>query len=156
LPNLKQEMVRMGALPEAGAVYDKFEKALGGAKVEQRNDAVVIGIVSEENAAERKAMLKSTLGPALRHVLGGMPPPLAAAPAGSENRKPPARRPAAPRDGLESLPPAASYDLQGKGLQSWRVHLLPFLGEDKLYKEFRLNEPWDSDHNKKLLSRMPA
>jgi hypothetical protein len=33
---------------------------------------------------------------------------------------------------------------------------LPYLGEEELYKEFHLNEPWDSEHNKKLLDRMPA
>lgn len=40
-------------------------------------------------------------------------------------------------------------------LLSWRVAILPYL-DDKLYKEFRLDEPWDSPHNKKLLDRMPA
>ena len=39
---------------------------------------------------------------------------------------------------------------------SWRVHLLPFLEEDNLYKEFKLDEGWDSDANKKLIGRMPA
>jgi hypothetical protein len=40
-------------------------------------------------------------------------------------------------------------------LLSWRVALLPYLGEEKLYKEFHGMEPWDSAHNKKLLARMP-
>jgi hypothetical protein len=39
---------------------------------------------------------------------------------------------------------------------SWRVYLLPYLGQEKLYKEFHLDEPWDSEHNKKLIVRMPA
>jgi len=39
---------------------------------------------------------------------------------------------------------------------SWRVHLLPFLGQDALYKQFDLNEPWDGPHNKPLHYRMPA
>jgi hypothetical protein len=55
-----------------------------------------------------------------------------------------------------SFPAHCSFDKEGKPLLSWRVHLLPFLGEDKLYKEFKLDEPWDSNHNKALLSRMPA
>ncbi len=38
---------------------------------------------------------------------------------------------------------------------SWRVHLLPFLGHNALYKQFRLEEPWDSPHNQQLLSSMP-
>lgn len=44
----------------------------------------------------------------------------------------------------------------GKPLLSWRVHLLPYLEEQKLYQEFRLDEPWDSEHNSKLISKMPA
>lgn len=55
-----------------------------------------------------------------------------------------------------TYPAHASYDKSGKPLLSWRVHLLPFLGEEKLYKEFKLDEPWDSPHNKPLLPRMPA
>jgi hypothetical protein len=53
------------------------------------------------------------------------------------------------------LPAVANFDKQGKPLLSWRVHVLPFLGEEKLYKEFHLDESWDSPHNKKLLARMP-
>jgi hypothetical protein len=71
LPNLKQEMARMGAPPEARAMYEKAEKVLGGVKVEQMNEAVVIRMVSEENAAERKAMLKSTLGRRCGRSSGG-------------------------------------------------------------------------------------
>lgn len=54
------------------------------------------------------------------------------------------------------LPPAVVFDQHGNPLYSWRVLLLPFLGEEELYKQFKLNEPWDSDHNIKLLSKMPA
>ncbi|MBI3411099.1 MAG: DUF1559 domain-containing protein [Planctomycetes bacterium] len=43
-----------------------------------------------------------------------------------------------------------------KPLLSWRVAVLPFIEEDKLYREFKLNEAWDSPHNIKLLGRMPA
>ncbi len=39
---------------------------------------------------------------------------------------------------------------------SWRVHLLPYMEELALYNEFRMDEPWDSPHNIKLLDRMPA
>ncbi|MBW3597162.1 MAG: DUF1559 domain-containing protein [Planctomycetes bacterium] len=41
-------------------------------------------------------------------------------------------------------------------LLSWRVELLPALGYESLYKEFRRSEPWDSPHNKKLIPRIPA
>ncbi len=48
------------------------------------------------------------------------------------------------------LPPAAICDKNGKPLLSWRVAILPFIEQDNLYKQFKLDEPWDSDHNKKL------
>lgn len=38
---------------------------------------------------------------------------------------------------------------------SWRVALLPYIEQDSLFKEFKLDEPWDSPHNLKLLSKMP-
>jgi hypothetical protein len=56
---------------------------------------------------------------------------------------------------MGSLPGVANYDKDGKPLLSWRVHLLPYLEQDKLYKEFHLDEPWDSEHNKKLIPHMP-
>ncbi len=55
-----------------------------------------------------------------------------------------------------SFPPAAqNRDKDGKSGLSWRVHILPFMEENKLYKEFHLDEAWDSPHNIKLLERMP-
>jgi hypothetical protein len=54
-----------------------------------------------------------------------------------------------------ALPPAVVYDKDGKPLYSWRVLLLPYIEERELYQEFRLNEPWDSEHNIALLPRMP-
>jgi hypothetical protein len=47
--------------------------------------------------------------------------------------------------------------LKGKTLPllSWRVAILPFIEEVNLYKEFKLDEPWDSEHNKKLIAKMP-
>ena len=47
------------------------------------------------------------------------------------------------------------YSKDGKPLHSWRVLILPQLDENTHYKEFRLDEPWDSPHNLPLLQRMP-
>jgi hypothetical protein len=53
--------------------------------------------------------------------------------------------------------PSDITDKKGKALLSWRVALLPYLpGGDKLHKEFRPDEPWDSRHNVKLLGKMPG
>ncbi|QDT26486.1 DUF1559 family PulG-like putative transporter [Gimesia panareensis] len=54
------------------------------------------------------------------------------------------------------FPPAVVMGPDGKTPHSWRVALLPYLDHEKLYKEYRLNEPWDSEHNKKVLAKMPA
>lgn len=51
--------------------------------------------------------------------------------------------------------PGVKFDAQGKPLLSWRVHILPFIEQQPLYREFKLDEPWDSEHNKKLIARMP-
>jgi hypothetical protein len=48
----------------------------------------------------------------------------------------------------------AIYDKEGKPLLSWRVSVLRYL-DKKLYEKFRLDEPWDSEHNKKLIAEMP-
>jgi uncharacterized protein (TIGR03067 family) len=59
-------------------------------------------------------------------------------------------------DSNKTLPPAALYSKDGKALLSWRVALLPYLNQFELYKSFKLDEPWDSEHNKKLIAPMPA
>jgi Protein of unknown function (DUF1559) len=41
-------------------------------------------------------------------------------------------------------------------LLSWRVHILPYLEEHNLYRQFKLDEPWDSPNNIRLLNQMPA
>lgn len=46
-------------------------------------------------------------------------------------------------------------DKDGRVLLSWRVAILPYIDEEQLYKEFKLDEPWDSPHNKKLAAKMP-
>ncbi len=56
---------------------------------------------------------------------------------------------------LGDFPAPAITSKDGKPLLSWRVKILPFIEEERLYKQFKLDEPWDSDHNKKLVNRMP-
>jgi hypothetical protein len=43
-----------------------------------------------------------------------------------------------------------------KPLLSWRVAILPYIDQENLYEEFHFDEPWDSEHNKKLIEKMPA
>ena len=62
----------------------------------------------------------------------------------------------------KTFPARAILDKNGQPLLSWRVAILPYLDEEagagakELYDEFHLDEPWDSDHNRTLISRMPA
>ena len=40
--------------------------------------------------------------------------------------------------------------------RSWRVELLPFLAQQKLYDQYRKEEPWNSPANLKVAEQMPA
>ena len=51
--------------------------------------------------------------------------------------------------------PGQPNDPRSKPGLSWRVALLPYIEENQLYRQFRINEPWDSPHNKALLPRIP-
>jgi len=54
-----------------------------------------------------------------------------------------------------AFPRPAILDEKGKPLLSWRVAILPYIGQQGLYSRFRLDEPWDGPHNKGLLKEMP-
>lgn len=56
-----------------------------------------------------------------------------------------------------NFPPASILGKDGDGgpPHSWRVEILPWLGEHQLYDEYRFDEAWDGAHNKTLLSMMP-
>lgn len=58
-------------------------------------------------------------------------------------------------DAMGSMPPAAVVDKTGRPLLSWRVLILPYIEQDQLYKQFKLDEAWDGPTNKKLLDKMP-
>ncbi|MCL4206319.1 MAG: DUF1559 domain-containing protein [Pirellulaceae bacterium] len=54
------------------------------------------------------------------------------------------------------FPPAYFVDEAGTPVHSWRVLVLPFLGYQELYDQYRFDEPWDGEHNRKLLDKMPS
>jgi len=54
------------------------------------------------------------------------------------------------------FPSRATKGPDGKPLLSWRVAILPYIEQAALYQQFHMDEPWDSDHNIKLLDKMPA
>jgi len=54
-------------------------------------------------------------------------------------------------DSHKAFPYAKSGPPAKKGQLSWRVAILPELGQLGLYRKFNLEEPWDSPHNKRVL-----
>jgi len=54
-----------------------------------------------------------------------------------------------------TLPSAAVVGKKGKPLLSWRVQMLPYVEQGYLYQMIKLDEPWDSVHNKKVFDDNP-
>jgi hypothetical protein len=52
------------------------------------------------------------------------------------------------------LPPAYVADEAGKPMHSWRVLLLPYMEQQKLYDQYRFDEPWDGPDNRKLADQL--
>jgi hypothetical protein len=55
-----------------------------------------------------------------------------------------------------AFPPLYTVDEEGEPLHSWRVLILPYIGQKQLYEQIRLDEPWDTEHNHRLHWEMPA
>lgn len=53
--------------------------------------------------------------------------------------------------------PENIVDAHSKPLLSWRVMVLQYGGDEevRLFKQFKLDEPWDSEHNKKVAENIP-
>jgi hypothetical protein len=58
-------------------------------------------------------------------------------------------------EAMNGFPASAICDKNGKPLLSWRVAILPYIEQANLYQQFHLDEPWDSENNKKLIPLMP-
>ena len=54
------------------------------------------------------------------------------------------------------LPPAAIADPDGKPLLSWRVAILPFIEQESLFKQIKLDEPWDGPNNRRFNFLRPS
>ncbi len=55
-----------------------------------------------------------------------------------------------------TYPPSVVYDENGKPKHSWRVLILPHLGEYGLYNSYKFDEPWDSQTNSLIFSKCPS
>jgi type II secretory pathway pseudopilin PulG len=59
-------------------------------------------------------------------------------------------------DQYKTLPPAHIADANGRPMHSWRVLILPYIEGEKVYEQYRFDEPWDGPNNRKLASQMPG
>jgi len=156
---------RPGAPPSGG-------QALGARRGAGDNAPVALAV--PELAMGPRLSLPLSAALALALAPAAPAPPL---PGGKPGGGPPATeeaRPAASPDERESLRnlerlsramsayhdargryPADVTDRRGRALLSWRVLLLPHLGERALYRRFKLDEPWDGKSNRELLEKMP-
>jgi len=55
-----------------------------------------------------------------------------------------------------TYPPVWTVDTEGKPFHSWRVLILPYLDEEELYNSIKLDESWDSPHNRQFHAKMPT
>jgi hypothetical protein len=53
-------------------------------------------------------------------------------------------------DAHGKCPPLYTVDANGKPLHSWRVLILPYIEMNALHDMIKLDEPWDSEHNKQF------
>ncbi len=56
-------------------------------------------------------------------------------------------------------PPAALVDENGRPMHSWRILILPYLGDEdaqRVYEQYDFDEPWDGSHNAELSAQMPS
>ncbi len=54
------------------------------------------------------------------------------------------------------FPPAIVTDAQGNPMHSWRVAILPYLGEHWLYAQYDWKEPWNGPNNRNLAASVPS
>jgi len=59
-------------------------------------------------------------------------------------------------DRYGTYPPAHSDAPDGTPMHSWRVLLLPFLGQKRLYEQYDFSKPWNSPENSAIARKMPT
>jgi len=57
-------------------------------------------------------------------------------------------------DKHDAFPPLYTVDEEGNPLHSWRVLILPYIEQNALYNQIRLDEPWDSAYNQQFHDQM--
>jgi hypothetical protein len=137
--------------PQVSLLLEQVEAGLERAGVNERGGTVVTQLRLDTNPNTLTAGLQTLVSPVFFAVRGSSERTLGA----NNLRQIALALHAYAQDHEGRLPPPAIYGKDGKALLSWRVAILPYLEMNDLYKEFKLDEPWDSAHNIKLLERMP-
>lgn len=141
---LKKDMERSG-MPLQG-MLDQVDTTLNSVKTDVKGSALSVSASAEVNAA-----LVGMLLPAVQKVRE------AAARTSSMNNI--HQIGIAFHNYLSAynvMPPAVIYSkTTGQPLYSWRVAILPYIEQENLYRQFHLEEPWDSPHNRTLIPLMP-
>jgi hypothetical protein len=127
--------------------FNFLDAMLRTAKTEQQGADVRVAIESEKGSFEQ---LAGALLPAVQKVREA-----AMRVTSQNNLKQIALAMHNHNDQFGRLPAAAISSRAGKPLLSWRVAILPYIEEEALYRQFKLDEPWNSPHNIKLLEKMP-
>jgi len=117
--------------------------------------AAKISVAENEAIVSTGAKTDLPFGPVLQSAFGGSARSGAARASTQNNLKQLGLAMHNYHDAFEGFPPSAVVSKKGKPMLSWRVLILPYTEQHELYKQFRLDEPWDSDHNKKILESNP-
>ena len=141
-----EEMEKNKELAEVVGVMKDVQAALREAKVE-RNGSTVEVSASRKIDAEKTGVVLLKGIQKIREAASRMQ--------STNNLKQMALAMYNYQDTYQHFPANAIYDKAGKPLLSSRMMILPYIEEEALYKQFHLDEPWDSDNNKKLLEKMP-
>jgi hypothetical protein len=177
LEQLKKEVIRVPQAMQLGTIYAQLDQVLRTLTVEQDGSVVHIPLRVKGDVANA-ATLTALLVPSVQKVRQA-----AARTQSVNNLRQLAIAMHNYNDTYMKLPAAAYMDpgvrsrlnlmnlelrgndlpdfqarvFKGKPLPllSWRVAILPFIEQENLYRQFKLDEPWDSEHNKKLLPLMP-
>lgn len=158
----------------------KQAKARGDvAKEKEAKAAAMAGGFSPDNAAAGGAALPGSIGPATSVPASAAPasankhvaPAAVTAPAKvlainatveqrrartMENLAKLGRALNAYADGYAGYPATKVPGAAANPPMSWRVAILPLLGYESLFKQYRPAEPWDSTSNKKVLAQIPV
>ena len=128
-------------------LFNFLDALLRSTTTEQQQANVRVAVQSEKGSLEQ---LVATLGPAVQKVRQA-----ANRTTSANNLKQIGLAMHNHADTYQGRMAAAIYSRDGRPLLSWRVAILPFIEQGNLYRQFKLDEAWDSPHNLKLLPLLP-